>query len=213
VDPVAASCQNQLWTPCDSETSYLTYLEFVPLRARAARRRSEPGRNGPRGSLSSGPSRWTLDLSFLTSSMAQLPLCIAVLFFSMVSGAPRPPPKCAGQVCESKKHPVLKYNGTCFCESHPCPAHSCETVKGFPVLAYDYNSKGSIVRLEIMLNAVVTSHDLVCLHRRVGLLLQKELSRRFMWRRANSTAVFSGRPPLPKFRVSYPDLPQWFVPS
>jgi hypothetical protein len=148
--------------------------------------------------------------------MAQPPLCFVltvVLFFSMVSAAPRPPPECAGQVCESKEHPVLKYNGTCFCESHPCPAHSCEPVEGFPVLAYDYSSKGNIVRLEAMLNAVVTSHDLVCLHRRVGLLLQNELSRRFLWWRANSTAVFSGRSPLPKFRLSYPDLPQWFVPS
>ena len=107
--------------------------------------------------------RWPLRPFSTSLSMAQPALCFVltvVLFFSMVSAAPRPPPECAGQVCESKEHPVLKYNGTCFCESHPCPAHSCETVKGFPVLAYDYNSKGSIVRLETMLNAVVTSHDL-----------------------------------------------------
>ena len=67
---------------------------------------------------------------------------VLAALLTATQAAPRLPPECSGHKCKTEDHPVLKYNGTCYCESHPCPAHSCETIEGFPVLTYDYDSKG-----------------------------------------------------------------------
>mmetsp|Transcript_11237 Transcript_11237/g.31287 ORF Transcript_11237/g.31287 Transcript_11237/m.31287 type:complete len:199 (+) Transcript_11237:71-667(+) len=69
---------------------------------------------------------------------------LGLLFAALANADMRSPPECAGHVCNTREHPVLRYNGTCYCESHPCPKHSCEKVEGFPVLAFDYNSKGEL---------------------------------------------------------------------
>ena len=67
---------------------------------------------------------------------------LAALLCATTQAAPRTPPECNRHKCNTTAHPVLKYNGTCYCESHPCPVHSCDKVDGFPILTYDFNDKG-----------------------------------------------------------------------
>lgn len=37
----------------------------------------------------------------------------------------------------------MRYNGTCFCEAHPCPSHKCNDPV-YPLLTYDYDRSGKV---------------------------------------------------------------------
>ena len=53
----------------------------------------------------------------------------------------RHPPQCEGLTCQDEY--IMRYNGTCFCQTNPCHGHACED-QTFPHLEFEFSQTGAL---------------------------------------------------------------------